>query len=101
MTALTEIQQKWANNTVQGFITGILLSELSVAFNTLDTNTLCSKLAIYGFDFLSCNWFRPFLTGRMQRVKIGIHYQTANDMNQESPKGDSLPNHLCSVRSRH
>ena len=90
MSALTAIQQEWANNTTQGLISGILLWDLSAAFDTLDTSTLCSKLAIYGFDMLSCNWFRSFLTGRTQRVKIGRSLSSSKRLESGVPQGGIL-----------
>ena len=47
MTALTELQQKWAMNTEKKEITGILLWDLSAAFDCLDSEILCKKLEIY------------------------------------------------------
>ena len=42
MTALTAIQQEWANNTADKFITGVLLWDLSAAFDTLNTR-ICAQ----------------------------------------------------------
>ena len=58
-------------NTEDGLITGILVWDLSAAFDTVDTELLCLKLSLYGFDKKSCDWFHSFLTGRSQRVRIG------------------------------
>ena len=38
MTALSAIQQEWAENTANKFITGVLLWDLSAAFDTLNPN---------------------------------------------------------------
>ena len=53
MTALTELQQKWAMNTEKKEITGILLQDLSAAFDCLDSEILCKKLEIYYSDAAS------------------------------------------------
>ena len=90
MTALSTIQQEWAENTVNKFITGVLLWDLSAAFDTLNTSTLCKKLQIYGFDRLSCAWFRSFLTGRSQRVKIGITLSNKMMLTSGVPQGGIL-----------
>ena len=71
MTALTAMQREWIRNNEDGLITGILVLDLSAAFDTVDTGLLCLKLGLYGFDQRSCDWFRSFLTGRSQRVRIG------------------------------
>ena len=90
MTALSAIQQEWAENTVNKFITGVLLWDLSAAFDTLNTDILCSKLKIYGFDKLSCAWFRSFLTGRSQRVKIGATLSNRMMLTSGVPQGGIL-----------
>ena len=41
MTALTEVQKQWANNTENKEITGILMWDLSAAFDWLYINILC------------------------------------------------------------
>ena len=71
MTALSEMQRDWASNTDRKEKTGILLWDLSAAYDTLDSNLLCQKLAIYGFSDLSCRWMKTYLTGRTQKVKVG------------------------------
>ena len=71
MTALSEIQREWAENTERGEVTGVLFWDLSAVFDTLNTEIMCQKLKIYGCDQLTCNWFKSFLTGRRQVVKIG------------------------------
>ena len=74
MTALSEIQRDWIENTERGEMTGVLFRNLSAAFDTLGTGPLCQKLEIYGCDAKTCDMFKSksFLTGRMQRVKIGV-----------------------------
>ena len=71
MTAWTDIQQEWAQKTESKMITGVLLWDLTAAFDTLDHEILCNKLALYGFDEKAIQWVRSFLTGRTQKVKIG------------------------------
>ena len=39
---------KWAQKTEDGLITGVLLWDLSTAFDTLDCNRLCDKLELFG-----------------------------------------------------
>ena len=65
------IQQDWATNTEEKHITGVLVWDLSAAFDTLDVELLCKKLELYGLDTLSVSWFRSFLTNRSQKVEIG------------------------------
>ena len=85
MTALTAIQQEWAK-----MITGVLLWDLSAAFDTLNTNILCQKLRIYGFDDLTCAWFGSFLTGRSQKVKIRRSLSNKQWLESGVPQGGIL-----------
>ena len=43
MTAWADIQEDWISNNEEKKITGILLWDLSAAFDTLDANILCEK----------------------------------------------------------
>ena len=51
MTALSTMQQEWAENTVNKFITGVMLWDLSTAFDTRNSSTMCTKLQILAKKF--------------------------------------------------
>jgi hypothetical protein len=87
MTALTAMQKEWIKNSEVGLLTGVLVWDLSSAFDTLDINLFLEKPKIYGADELTIKWFRSFLCGRTQRVRIG------NSLSE--------PNHLHSVYCRY
>ena len=90
MTALTEIQNKWITSTEDGKTTGVLVWDLSAAFDTLDSNLLCEKLKIYGLDQKARNWFHTFLNGRTQRVKIGCQISDPLHLTSGVPQGGIL-----------
>ena len=71
MTALSAMQKEWIKNTEEGVMTGILVWDLSSAFDTLDVDLFLKKMAIYGADDLTIRWLRSFLSDRTQRVRIG------------------------------
>ena len=71
MTALSAMQKEWIRNTEDGLMTGILIWDLSSAFDTLDVELFLTKLTLYGSDQTTSAWFRSFLTNRTQRVRIG------------------------------
>ena len=52
-------------------MTGILIWDLSSAFDTLDVELFLKKLNLYGADNLTTDWFCSFLTDRTQRIRIG------------------------------
>ena len=87
MTALTEVQKQWAVNSENKEKTGILMWDLSAAFDCLDITILCEKLRIYGFKNNTVNWFRSFLSNRSQRVKIGDTLSEPKNLNSGVPQG--------------
>ena len=90
MSAWSHIQQEWASNSDKKEKTGILLWDLSAAFDCLDTALLCEKLNLYGFGETEVNWFRSFLTGRSQRVKIGNSVSSRINLVSGVPQGGVL-----------
>jgi hypothetical protein len=90
MTAWQEIQLDWAMNTEKGLVTGVLLWDLSAAFDTLDCEGLCRKLAVFGVQQKSVGWVRSFLSGRSQRVKIEGKISTARKVSTGVPQGGVL-----------
>ena len=53
--------------------TALVLLDLSAAFDTIDHDTLLSRLsARFGFAGSVLKWFRSYLQDRFQSVKIGI-----------------------------
>ena len=47
MSALTAMQKNWIRNSEDGLMTGLLIWDLSAAFDTVNTNLLVMKLKIY------------------------------------------------------
>ena len=90
MTAHTNMQSDWTKNTEAGEKTGILIWDLSPAFDTLDIGLLLKKLEIYGFNELTCSWFKSFLTQRTQKVKIGNALSDARTLESGVPQGGIL-----------
>ena len=71
MTALSAMQKDWMRNTEDGLMTGILVWDLSSAFDTLDIDLFLKKMVLYGADDNTVSWFHSFLCDRKQRVRIG------------------------------
>ena len=90
MTAWQEIQLDWALNTEQNMVTGVLLWDLSAAFDTLDCEGLCKKLALFGVKPRSVRWVRSFLTGRSQKVRIGSELSSSRMVTTGVPQGGVL-----------
>ena len=50
---------------------GLLLFDLSAAYDVLDTNILLKKCEQYGLDTTTLSWLRSYLSERYQAVKVG------------------------------
>ena len=90
MTAWQEVQLDWATKGEDGLVTGVLLWDLSAAFDTLVCEGACEKLKIYGLKERSIQWIRSFLTQRSQRVKIGNAISSSRSVSTGVPQGGVL-----------
>ena len=90
MTAWQDIQLDWAMKGEKKLITGVLLWDLSAAFDTLDCEGACAKLKVFGLQERSVRWVRSFLTDRTQRVKINGAISSARKVPSGVPQGGVL-----------
>ena len=77
---------RWVRASCEGKLSGIVLLDLSAAFDLVDADLLIEKLRIYKFDDDIIAWIRSYLTNRSQAVwidsvmsdflhnPIGVHY---------------------------
>ena len=66
----------WSNAADKKQFAGVLAFDLSSAFDCIDIEIICNKLKIYGFDTISINWIKSYLTERSQFVQIGGEVST-------------------------
>ncbi len=90
MTALVAMQQQWVEKTEEKEKTGILLWDLTAAYDTIDADLLEQKLEVYGFNIITRKWFLSFLKGRTQKVKIGEKTSSAVELASGMPQGGIL-----------
>ncbi|XP_036072145.1 von Willebrand factor A domain-containing protein 5A [Oryzias melastigma] len=83
LTALSHLEQS-------GSYARLLFVDLSSAFNTILPHRLVSKLETLGLHDSICLWILDFLTGRTQRVRVGLHMSAALTLNTGSPQGCML-----------
>ena len=69
-TALLQMYDRWVRSASNGQLSGVVLIDLSAAFDLVDPVLLLQKLRIYGFDDDSLVWIESYLTGRSQAVWI-------------------------------
>ena len=74
----------------KGLYTGILLTDLSKAFDSLSHDLLIAKLNAYGFFRNALSLINDYLTGRKQRTKINGSFSTWRDIIHGVPQGSIL-----------
>ena len=66
--------EKWRKSLDKTGKCGVLLTDLSKAFDCLVHDLLIAKLHAYGFDYLSLKLIHTYLTGRLQRVRVNASF---------------------------
>ena len=69
---------------------GVLLTDLSKAFDCLNHDLLIAKLNAYGFDYNSLKLINSYLTDRKQRVRVNSKYSSWNDIIFGVPQGSII-----------
>ena len=67
---LLAMVEKWRKTLDAGGETGVVLTDLSKAFDCIDHNLLVAKLSAYGSEKQSINFIYSYLTKRKQRTKV-------------------------------
>jgi hypothetical protein len=71
MTALISMVDSWEEALERGESVGVLLFDLSAAFDTLDPPLLLEKLKRLNFSSNTVNWIQSFMSTRSQKVQVG------------------------------
>ena len=74
----------------KGQVTGILLTDLSKAFDSISHELLIAKLYAYGFSIDSLKLINDYLSDRMQRTKVGETFSTWRRILFGFPQGTIL-----------
>ena len=77
-------------NLDKGLKSGILLTDLSKAFDSITHDILIEKLNAYGFTINSLKLINNYLTGRRQRTKVSDTCSTWRDIIYGVPQGSIL-----------
>ena len=69
-TALLQMYDRWVRSASEGQVSGVVLLDLSAAFDLVDPSLLLQKLKAYGMEDDMLRWMESYLTGRYQAVWI-------------------------------
>ena len=87
---LLDLVDKWRQAKESKQIPGLLLADLSKAFDSLPHSLILSKLKAYGMDYNSVVFLSDYLSDRHQRVKVGNNVSSWANINKGVPQGSIL-----------
>ena len=89
-TALLQLYNKWVQAASDGKLSGVVLLDLSAAFDLVDPELLLKKLKVYGFDDDFLCWVESYLTNRYQAVWIDHALSEFLECKVGVPQGSNL-----------
>ena len=90
MTALLTMYDKWSRTASRGMVTGVVLADLSAAFDLVSSDILIKKLKVYGLRDDVVNWIQSYLTDRFQSVWIDHVFSDLIETYSGVPQGSIL-----------
>ena len=90
MTALLAMYEKWVKAASQGQVSGVVLVDLSAAFDLVSLELLLQKLRIYGLEDDIINWISSYLNDRFQAVWIDHVFSSFLKNSIGVPQGSNL-----------
>ena len=90
MTALLSMYEKWVKAASVGQLSGVVLVDLSAAFDLVSPALLIHKLRVYGFDDSTRQWILSYLTNRYQSVWIDHVLSEFKENSIGVPQGSNL-----------
>ena len=73
-----------------GQFTGILLTDLTNAFDCISHDLLIAKLNAFGFSYMSLCLIFGYLSGRKQRIRVNESFSTFLEILFDVPQGSIL-----------
>ena len=90
-TALVQVHNDICSAMDQNQVTILVLLDLSAAFDTVDHTILLNRLSnVVGIKDRALAWFKSYLTGRSQRVKIRDAFSDQFELSCGVPQGSVL-----------
>ena len=89
-TAMIEMYSTWLEAHEKGEISGVMMLDLSAAFDLVNYDILLQKLRIMGFGNGALSWFRSYLMDRSQCVYIDGKTSDLTPVTVGVPQGSVL-----------
>ena len=89
-TALLQMYDRWVRAASEGKVSGVVLIDLSAAFDLVDSDILLKKLRVYGLQDDILSWIRSYLTDRHQAVWIDHLFSDFVSHSIGVPQGSNL-----------
>ena len=89
-TAMLQMYDRWVRAAHHGEVSGVVLLDLSAAFDLVDHQILLEKLKIYGLQPDFCEWIRCYLSGRHQAVWLSHCFSSFLPCSVGVPQGSNL-----------
>ena len=89
-TALIQMYDQWVQEVDNNKMVGVMMIDLSAAFDMVDHGLLIQKLALFGLDEDAVQWCSSYLSGRTQSVFIDGHMSPPARLQCGVPQGSIL-----------
>ena len=90
LTALAQMHNSWVDSVDRGNYVGVLLFDLSAAFDTLEMPLLLEKLKLYGAGESVIKWLGSFMSEREQLVQVEGTLSKSLNLQYGVPQGSRL-----------
>ena len=87
---LLHLIESWRQDLNKGKTVGLVMLDLSKAFDLIPHNLLLDKLKVYDLSTQSLNLIKDYLSGRRQRVKVANAKSDTVKINRGVPQGSVL-----------
>ena len=89
-TAMLSMQDAWVEAAERGLQIGVIMIDMSAAFDVVDVPLLLKKCDILNFNKETLLWLKSYLTHRKQTVYIGGHFSSIVTLEAGVPQGSIL-----------
>ena len=89
-TAMLSMHDAWIEAAECGLHAGVVMIDMSAAFDVVDIPILLKKCEILNFNSETLKWLKSYLTQRQQKVYIGGHFSSTISLEAGVPQGSIL-----------